>query len=76
MFPFFVFFLKIWVYGNSFESFLVAVINPNRKVIENWASSNGISGDFEALCEDQKVKEYMLGEISRFAKEKKVFPKP
>ncbi|XP_078169338.1 long chain acyl-CoA synthetase 4-like [Carex rostrata] len=63
---------SIWVYGNSFESFLVAVINPNRKVIENWASSNGISADFEALCEDQKVKEYMLGEISRFAKEKKL----
>ncbi|KAJ4749579.1 Long-Chain Acyl-CoA Synthetase [Rhynchospora pubera] len=63
---------SIWVYGNSFQSFLVAVVNPNRKAIENWTSSNGISGNFKALCEDPKVKEHMLSEISRFAREKKL----
>ncbi|KAJ4749578.1 Long chain acyl-CoA synthetase 4 [Rhynchospora pubera] len=63
---------SIWVYGNSFESFLIAVINPNRQAIENWAQSNGISGDFEALCGNPKVKEYILGQISSFAKEKKL----
>jgi long-chain acyl-CoA synthetase len=73
-FLFFCLFSKIWVYGNSFESFLVAVVNPNRKAVENWASSNGLSSNFEALCEDQKIKEHMLGELSRFAREKKVLP--
>ncbi|KAJ3704132.1 hypothetical protein LUZ61_007837 [Rhynchospora tenuis] len=63
---------SIWVYGNSFESFLIAVINPNRQAIENWAQSNGISGDFEELCGNPKVKEYILGQISSFAKEKKL----
>ncbi|KAK4381596.1 Long chain acyl-CoA synthetase 4 [Sesamum angolense] len=28
---------SIWVYGNSFESFLVAIINPNKQVLEQWA---------------------------------------
>ncbi|KAL3818287.1 hypothetical protein ACJIZ3_004192 [Penstemon smallii] len=63
---------SIWVYGNSFESFLIAIINPNQKAVEQWAEQNGISGDFNALCENVKVKEYFLGELSRIAKEKKL----
>lgn len=62
----------IWVYGNSFESFLVAVINPNMQAIEKWAEENGISGDFGSLCENQRVKEYILGELSKTAKEKQL----
>ncbi|CAA6672925.1 unnamed protein product [Spirodela intermedia] len=35
---------SIWVYGNSFESFLVAVVNPNQAALEHWARENGVSG--------------------------------
>ncbi|KAJ3701291.1 hypothetical protein LUZ61_004996 [Rhynchospora tenuis] len=63
---------SIWVYGNSFESFLVAVINPNRQAIENWALSNGLTGNFEELCENPEVKKYILGLISSLAREKKL----
>ncbi|KAL0324199.1 UNVERIFIED_CONTAM: Long chain acyl-CoA synthetase 4 [Sesamum calycinum] len=63
---------SIWVYGNSFESFLVAIINPNKQVLEQWAEENGVSGDFNALCENPKVKQYFLGELARIAKEKKL----
>ncbi|KAK4400951.1 Long chain acyl-CoA synthetase 5 [Sesamum angolense] len=37
---------SIWVYGNSFESFLVAIINPSKQAVEQWAKQNSISGDF------------------------------
>ncbi|KAL5228289.1 hypothetical protein ABZP36_016554 [Zizania latifolia] len=63
---------SIWVYGNSFESFLVAVINPNKEALESWTHANGISGDFETLCENPKAKEYILGELSKVGKEKKL----
>ncbi|CAI9772654.1 unnamed protein product [Fraxinus pennsylvanica] len=63
---------SIWIYGNSFESFLVAVINPNKQAVERWAEQNGISGDFNALCQNPKVKEYLLGELSKIGKEKKL----
>uniref|UniRef100_A0A0E0N064 Long-chain-fatty-acid--CoA ligase n=1 Tax=Oryza rufipogon TaxID=4529 RepID=A0A0E0N064_ORYRU len=63
---------SIWVYGNSFESFLVAVVNPNKEALESWAAANGISGDLEALCENPKAKEYILGELSKVGKEKKL----
>ncbi|KAG9143162.1 hypothetical protein Leryth_021368 [Lithospermum erythrorhizon] len=63
---------SIWIYGNSFESFLVAVVNPNKQAIEQWAAENGISGDFSSLCENPKVKEFIMGELSKVGKEKKL----
>ena len=64
--------IQIWVYGNSFESYLVAVVNPNMQAIESWSNENGLSGDFHSLCQNEKVKEYILGELSKIGKEKKV----
>ncbi|KAL9386934.1 hypothetical protein Peur_020058 [Populus x canadensis] len=63
---------SIWVYGNSFESFLVAVANPNQQALEHWAQEHGISGDFKSLCENPRAKEYMLGELTKIGKEKKL----
>lgn len=65
-------FFQIWVYGNSFESFLIAIINPNKQALEHWAELTGITGDFATLCENPKAKEYILGELTKIGKEKKV----
>ncbi|XP_037465185.1 long chain acyl-CoA synthetase 4-like [Triticum dicoccoides] len=63
---------SIWVYGNSFESFLIAVINPNEQALENWAGQNGITGSLAELCENAKTKEHFIAELSKIAKEKKL----
>ncbi|KAK7406054.1 hypothetical protein VNO78_07670 [Psophocarpus tetragonolobus] len=63
---------SIWVYGNSFEAFLVAVVNPSKQALEHWAQENGISMDFDSLCEDSRAKSYILEELSKIAKEKKL----
>ncbi|KAK9039953.1 hypothetical protein V6N11_015135 [Hibiscus sabdariffa] len=63
---------SIWVYGNSFESFLVAVVNPNNQALERWAAENGVSGDFESICKNPKAKEYILGEHTKTGKEKQL----
>ncbi|KAL2902778.1 Long chain acyl-CoA synthetase 4 [Bienertia sinuspersici] len=62
---------SIWIYGNSFQSFLVAVANPNKGALERWAQANEVSGDFNALCENPKAKEFVLEELSKTGKEKK-----
>ncbi|KAF1861312.1 hypothetical protein Lal_00014038 [Lupinus albus] len=62
----------IWVYGNSFEAFLVAVANPRKEALERWAEENGISMDFSSLCEDSRAKKYILEELSKTAKENKL----
>ncbi|KAL7233038.1 hypothetical protein ACSBR1_016811 [Camellia fascicularis] len=63
---------SIWVYGNSFESFLVAVVNPNQQFLECWAEENGVAGDFDTLCENSKAKAYILQELTKIGKEKKL----
>ncbi|KAE9606536.1 putative CDP-diacylglycerol--inositol 3-phosphatidyltransferase, Long-chain-fatty-acid--CoA ligase [Lupinus albus] len=63
---------SIWVYGNSFEAFLVAVANPRKEALERWAEENGISMDFSSLCEDSRAKKYILEELSKTAKENKL----
>ncbi|XP_062206515.1 long chain acyl-CoA synthetase 4-like isoform X2 [Phragmites australis] len=63
---------SIWVYGNSFESSLIAVVNPNKQALERWAESNGVTGDFASICEDPKAKEFILGELTKIGKEKKL----
>ncbi|CAL0311396.1 unnamed protein product [Lupinus luteus] len=63
---------SIWVYGNSFEAFLVAVANPRKEALEHWAEENGISMDFSSLCEDSRAKKYILDELSKIAKENKL----
>eukprot|EP00268_Persea_americana_P055298 TRINITY_DN641_c0_g1_i2.p1 TRINITY_DN641_c0_g1~~TRINITY_DN641_c0_g1_i2.p1 ORF type:complete len:435 (-),score=77.65 TRINITY_DN641_c0_g1_i2:198-1502(-) len=63
---------SIWVYGNSFESFLVAVVNPKKQVLERWAEDNGQGLDFHALCKNPMAKEFILGELMKTAKHKKL----
>lgn len=55
---------QIWVYGNSFESFLVAVVVPERKALEDWGTENGEATDFKSLCENPKAREYILNELN------------
>ncbi|KAL9271915.1 Long chain acyl-CoA synthetase 4-like protein [Drosera capensis] len=63
---------SIWVYGNSFQSFLVAVGIPNEYALMEWAATNGVSGDFVAICENPKSKEYILAELNKIAKDKQL----
>ncbi|XP_076930348.1 long chain acyl-CoA synthetase 4-like [Bidens hawaiensis] len=62
----------IWIYGNSFESFLVAVVNPNKESLENWAAEKGVPGDFSTICKNPKTNAYILGELASISKEKKL----
>ncbi|KAL6839678.1 hypothetical protein ACP4OV_030617 [Aristida adscensionis] len=63
---------SIWVYGNSFESSLVAIVNPNQQVLEHWAKENSISGSVAELCENSRAIEHILAELTKIAKEKKL----
>ena len=63
---------QIWVYGNSFESSLVAVAIPNQQVLEDWAKTNGEEGDYAILCKNLKAREFILSELTAMGKKKGV----
>ncbi|KAJ0981781.1 hypothetical protein J5N97_010036 [Dioscorea zingiberensis] len=55
---------SIWVYGNSFESFLVGVAVPEKQALENWAAANHLTGNFVELCKHPKSRKYILEELN------------
>uniref|UniRef100_R7W8U0 Long-chain-fatty-acid--CoA ligase n=1 Tax=Aegilops tauschii TaxID=37682 RepID=R7W8U0_AEGTA len=59
---------SVWVYGNSFESFLVAVVVPEKQAIEDWAALNSKSGDYAELCSDPKARRYIQDELNQTGK--------
>ncbi|KAK6137094.1 hypothetical protein DH2020_029165 [Rehmannia glutinosa] len=62
----------IWIYGNSYESFLVAVVNPNMESLERWAEVNQVTGEINTICEDPRARQYILEELTKIGKEKKL----
>lgn len=62
----------IWIYGSSYESFLVAVVNPNVVSLERWAEVNQVSGGFNAICEDARARDYILEELTKIGKDNKL----
>jgi long-chain acyl-CoA synthetase len=63
---------QIWVYGNSFESTLVAVVVPNEDALKSWAADNGVGSDFDAILADPKTNDYVWSELNKTAKEGKL----
>ncbi|KAG2562696.1 hypothetical protein PVAP13_8KG240800 [Panicum virgatum] len=59
---------SVWVYGNSFESFLVAVVVPERQALEEWVATNKKAGDFAELCNDPKARGYIQDELNKTGK--------
>ena len=47
---------QIWVYGNSYESTLVAIVVPDKKQLMGWAKENGLGSDFKAVCQKPEVR--------------------
>lgn len=44
------------MYGNSYESTLVAIVVPDKKQLMGWAKENGMGSDLKAVCQKPEVK--------------------
>lgn len=42
------------------------------EALRSWADENGMTEDFDTICENPKAKAYILSELTNIAKEKKV----
>lgn len=62
----------IWVYGDSFRSNLVAVVNPHEENTMKWAESNGYKGSFGEICKLEGLKENILNELTAVAQKNKL----
>ncbi|CAI5473549.1 unnamed protein product, partial [Closterium sp. Yama58-4] len=62
----------VWVYGNSFEAVLVAVVVPNKPTLLEWAKGAGVEGDYAALCATEEAKKFILGQLTETGKKGKL----
>lgn len=60
---------QIFVYGDSLQSCLVAIVVPEEEAIVDWASKNGVSGSSLAeLCKSDDVKKAIEADMKTQAK--------
>jgi long-chain acyl-CoA synthetase len=61
-----------FVYGDSFQSALVAIIVPDEEAVQKWASDSGdvslANQDFKSLCKSQSLHSAIMEEIKVLAK--------
>jgi len=60
---------SIWIYAESDRDYPLAVICPNRELLESQCASKS---SFEELCEDKQVKLTVLESLKGVAKEKQL----
>jgi long-chain acyl-CoA synthetase len=64
----------VWVYGNSFESYVVAIIVPDKEVLLNWAKANkaksGLS--YPELVADKEVQKMIFDDLIAVGKAAKL----
>jgi len=63
---------QIWVYGSSFQRYLIAFVHPDQETVGLWAKEQGLQGDLKAWCNNSKVNKLILGDLERVAKEGKL----
>jgi len=63
---------QIFVYGDSFKNYLVAVIVPDPEQVTHWATSQGIKGDLATLCKDERLKRHVYTNLIKVADKAKL----
>eukprot|EP01012_Entosiphon_sulcatum_P032260 TRINITY_DN41048_c0_g1_i1.p1 TRINITY_DN41048_c0_g1~~TRINITY_DN41048_c0_g1_i1.p1 ORF type:complete len:728 (+),score=132.01 TRINITY_DN41048_c0_g1_i1:30-2186(+) len=63
---------QIFVYGDSFQSVLVAVVVPDHDVVRHWAKEKGLPADVAQLCQTEELRKAILDDIAKHGKEAKL----
>ena len=69
---------QIFVYGNSYQSYIVAIVVPSKKGVFNLVSSAKLEtvsaeASYEDLCSNEEVRKLVLDTINKTALENGVF---
>mmetsp|Transcript_43353 Transcript_43353/g.41774 ORF Transcript_43353/g.41774 Transcript_43353/m.41774 type:complete len:117 (+) Transcript_43353:1662-2012(+) len=65
--------MQIFVYGDSIQAYLLAVIFPNKEAADAWAAARGMEKpSFKEILDHPEYKKLVLEEIANKAKEFKL----
>lgn len=63
---------QIWVYGDSFQSFLVGVVVPQLPYVKKWAEENGVQGEPAEVVKNEGLIKALLELLNKVAKDGKL----
>jgi long-chain acyl-CoA synthetase len=64
---------QVFIYGDSLEAHLIAIIVPAEPQLMAMAHHEGVSGDIASVCSNPKVVERLLNEINTFSRKGGLF---
>ncbi|CAF1207542.1 unnamed protein product [Rotaria magnacalcarata] len=59
---------QVFVYGNGYKSFTVAIIVPDAEVLEKYALEKNITGNMVELCKKKEIKDLILNDMKQLEK--------
>ncbi|UJR15018.1 hypothetical protein I4U23_001995 [Adineta vaga] len=60
---------QVFVYGNGYKSYTVAIIVPDAEVLEKYAREKNISSDMTELCKKKEIKDLIVRDMKQLEKE-------
>jgi len=63
---------QCFVYGDSFQSFLVSVVVPDPEVAKTWAKTNNKPIEVATLCKDEDFRKAIFNDMKRVGQEAKL----
>nr|XP_042697968.1 long-chain-fatty-acid--CoA ligase 1 isoform X3 [Chrysemys picta bellii] len=60
---------QVFVYGESLQAFLIAIVVPDAETLSSWAKKKGFEGSYEELCKNKDLKKYILEDMLKVGKE-------
>jgi long-chain acyl-CoA synthetase len=63
---------QIFVYGNAYQHYLVAIIVPEQETVIKWADEKEAEQDYEGLCHNTDLKSDILDNMINLGREAKV----
>ncbi len=64
--------LQVFVYGDSYQTYLVSVVVPKKEEVMAWAKEKGLSASFEELCLNKELNAVVVKDMNTLSREKKV----
>ena len=64
---------EIFIYGDSLQAYLVAIVLPKKKAVLQFAEEKGKKGDFKELIKQKDVVDMVLEKMNAHAKKEKLF---
>eukprot|EP00210_Caulerpa_lentillifera_P003470 g3311.t1 len=63
---------QIWVYGDSFKNYLLAVVVPSENFVKQWSSENGKTFNYSENCKDPDLVQVLQKVLDGKGKEKQL----